>query len=379
MEIEGIRKQIDELDDGLLQLFLERMTAAAEIAQYKKERQLAVLDKGREREILSRISKMAGPQQASAARVLFSQLFELSRSYQRRLMLTNTPFERHVNEALDRVQGDFPQAGVVACQGVEGAYSQLACDKLFSFADIVYLKDFEGVFNAVEQGLTEYGVLPIDNSTYSSITEVYDLMRDYQFHIARSIKLKVDHALLAPEGAQLSNITDIYSHEQAIGQCSEFLKKNSNIVVHECQNTAAAAEQVARLGRPSAAAISSRPCAGLYGLSIIADNFQNSQHNYTRFICITKDLRIYPGANRISLILTTPHAPGSLNALLSRFAVLGLNLTKLESRPIPGREFEFLFYFDFDASLKNTDVQSLLGELSSGEELFIFLGNYCEV
>ena len=379
MEIKDYRDKIDELDDELLRLFLERMAVSNEIAQYKKANNLAILNKGREREILSRVSEKAGPELARCARMMFSNLFNLSRSYQKRLIFTDTPLKQRIAESLKNAPREFPDTGTVACQGVDGAYSQLACDKLFPFANIVYFKTFEGVFHAVEQGMCEFGMLPIDNSSYGSVTEVYDLMKNYNFHIARSIKLKVDHTLLARSGVQLSDIREIYSHEQAIGQCSEFLKKHSDIIVHVCENTAVAAQRVAQQQRPEVAAISSRQCAELYDLEIIAENFQNSEHNYTRFICISKDLRIYPGANRISLILAAPHEPGSLHAIISQFAVLGLNLTKLESRPILGRDFEFMFYFDFNASLENEAVTNLLSELSTGSELFIFLGNYSEV
>ena len=379
MEIKDYRDKIDELDDELLRLFLERMSVADEIAQFKKTNNVAVLNKTREREILSRVSEKAGPELALSARVMFSNLFDISRSYQKRLIFTDTPLTQRISKALETAPRVFPGTGTVACQGVEGAYSQMACDKLFSFANIVFFKSFEGVFNAVEQGMCEFGMLPIDNSSYGSVTEVYDLMKNYNFHIARSIKVKVDHTLLAPAGTKLSDIREIYSHEQAIGQCSEFLKQHSDIIVHVCENTAVAAQRVAELKRADVAAISSRRCAELYGFGIIADSFQNSEHNYTRFICISKELRIYPGAGRISLILAAPHEPGSLSAIISRFAVLGLNLTKLESRPILGRDFEFMFYFDFDASLENEAVVSLLSELSIDSEMFMFLGNYSEV
>ena len=378
MDINDYRNKIDELDDNMLKLFLERMAWADEIAQYKKTNNLTILDKEREREILSRVSEKAGPELAHSARMMFSNLFDISRSYQKRYIFANTPLTQKIGEAMESAPKKFPDTGIVACQGVEGAYSQLACDKLFSFANIIYFKTFEGVFQAVEQGMCEFGILPIDNSSYGSVTEIYDLMKNYNFHIARSIKIKVDHTLLAHVGAQLSDIREIYSHDQAIGQCSEFLKQHSDIIVHVCENTAVAAKKVAELNRHDVAAISSRQCAELYGLGIIADNFQDSEHNYTRFICISKNLRIYPGASRISLIIAAPHEPGALHAIISKFAVLGLNLTKLESRPILGRDFEFMFYFDFDASLENEAVVNLLSELSTSSELFIFLGNYSE-
>ena len=379
MNIEDYRRKIDTLDDEMLKLFLERMDISGKIAEYKKENNIAIINRSRERKILSRVNEKAGPEFAGYARTLFSNMFNISRSYQKRFTYTETPLTQRIRTALEATPKIFPETGVVACQGIEGAYSQLACDKLFSFANIVYFKTFEGVFQAVEQGMCEFGMLPIDNSSYGSVTAVYDLMKNYNFHIVRSIRVKVNHFMLALPGTRLSDIKEIYSHEQAIGQCNEFLKNHSDIVVHICENTAIAAQRVAEMNRRDIAAISSRQCAELYGLSVIADDFQNSEHNYTRFICISKDLSIYPGANRISLILTVPHEPGSLYSMISKFAVLGLNLTKLESRPILGRDFEFMFYFDFDASLTNKDVIKLFDELSVGTELFIFLGNYSEV
>ena len=379
MDISDYRNKIDLIDEELLRLFTDRISIAGEIAEYKRENNLPVLNKNREREILSRVSEQAGPQLAGYSRMMFSTLFNLSRSYQNGLTATETALTQKIRQALAATQPEFPETGVVACQGVEGAYSQLACDKMFRFANIMYFKTFEGVFQAVEKGLCEFGILPIENSSYGSVNAVYDLMKNYNFHIARSIKLKIDHVLLAPRGVKLEDVREIYSHEQAIGQCGDFLAAHPDMKIHVCENTAVAAQSVAASGRNDVAAISSRPCAELYGLNILTDGFQNSDHNYTRFICISKDMRVYPGANRISVMLTTPHEPGSLYTTISKFASLGLNLTKLESRPIIGRDFEFMFYFDFEASLHNTDVVKLLEEFSSSPELFIFLGNYSEV
>jgi len=379
MDIKDYRDKIDSLDDEMLKLFLERMAISDEIARFKKENNMPILNKKREREILSRVSENAGPELARYARMMFSNLFSLSRSHQRRYVQVDTPLSDVIRKAQETSPAEFPETGTIACQGVEGAYSQLACDRLFSFANIVYFKNFDGVFNAVEKGMCEFGILPIDNSSYGSVAEVYDLMKNYNFHIARSIKVKVDHTLLMCPGGKMSDIREIYSHEQAIGQCSEFLKQYGDITVHVCENTAVAAQRVSEMNRADVAAISSRQCAELYGLSVVADGFQNSEYNYTRFICISKNLLIYPGANRISLILTLPHEPGSLYSVISQFAALGLNLTKLESRPLLGRDFEFMFFFDFDASLNNENIVSLLEELSKGSEMFIFLGNYSEV
>jgi chorismate mutase/prephenate dehydratase len=245
--------------------------------------------------------------------------------------------------------------------------------------DIIYFRSFENVFQAVEQGLCDFGLLPIENSSYGSVNSVYDLMRHHNFHIVRSIRLHIDHNLLAKPGTALEDIREIISHEQAIGQCSVFLGNHPEIKVTVCENTASAAKLVAESERRDIAAISSRNCAQLYGLDILSDKLQNSENNYTRFICIAKDLAIYPGADRISLMFSVPHNPGALYRMIAQFAALGLNLTKLESRPIAGRDFEFLFYFDMEASVWSEDVLRLLGECSAAEELFVFLGSYSEM
>lgn len=378
MDLTDYRTQIDTIDDKLMELFNERMHIAANIAQYKAEHHIGTKVKSRERSILSRVSEQADDGLDGYARILFSTLFDVSRAYQNSLMAADTALSRALTEAIETTPALFPTKGVVACQGVEGAYSQIACDKLFSFANILYFKTFEGVFQAVEKGLCEFGILPIENSSYGSVNEVYDLMRHFNFHIVRSLKLKIDHSLLAKPGKTLSDIKEIFSHEQALGQCSEFLKQLHDVKITVCENTAAAAKMVSDSDREDVAAISSHECAELYGLSALSNDIQNSDSNFTRFICITKDLRIFPGSNKISLMLSLPHRPGALYSFMSKIAALGLNVSKLESRPIPGKDFEFLFYFDIDASVISPEVIKFLSDLSKEPEMFMFLGNYSE-
>ena len=203
MDLSDYRNHIDEIDDQMVDLFVKRMEIAADIARYKADHNLSVLNKSREREILSRVSKRAGEDLEGYTRMMFSNIFDLSRSYQTRLTATETPLTKEIRAAVEHAPALFPSKGTVACQGIEGAYSQMACDKLFSFADILYFKTFESVFQAVEQGLCEFGILPIENSSYGSVNAVYDLMQHYHFHIVRSLKLKIDHALLALPGAKL--------------------------------------------------------------------------------------------------------------------------------------------------------------------------------
>ncbi|MBQ7109485.1 MAG: chorismate mutase [Clostridia bacterium] len=379
MELEELRKDIDTIDDEILELFLKRMEKASRVADYKRENNLSTLQKGREREILKKVAEKSGDEMADYSRMLFQTLMDLSKSYQnKRNANAEGELSKKIKAALDKTPRIFPQTGTVACQGIEGAYSQLACDRLFKSPDIKYVKTFEDVFKAVESGACSYGILPIENSIHGTVIAVYDLMKNYNFHIIKSIKLKINHALMANQGAELSNITEIFSHEQAIGQCSEFLKEYPDIKVTVCENTAVAAKLVADSGRRDAAAISSPDCAEIYGLSVLNDKIANSDSNFTRFICITKELLIYPGADRTSIIMNLPHTPGALNRTISSFALAGLNLTKLESRPIAGRDFEFSFYFDLEASIYAEETLNILDELASGNNNLIFLGSYLQ-
>lgn len=378
MDLQTLRGEIDAIDTQLTDLFVKRMGLCAQVARYKKDNGMAVVHQGREREILSRVSAQAGDELDSYARILFTTLFDLSRSYQSMLITEESPVTRKIDQALQNTPKMLPKKAVVACQGVEGGYAQQACDRVFSFADIMYFRSWEGVFSAVQKGLCQYGILPIENSSNGSVNGVYDLMRSFDFHIVRSVKLHVNHSLLAHPGADLGEIKEIFSHEQAIGQCSEFLKTLPGVKITVCENTAMAAKLVAESGRTDAAAISSPACAAMYGLKELRQGIHNTDNNYTRFILIAKDPEIYPGADHLSLMFKVGHTPGSLTRVLARFSALGLNMTKLESRPISGADFHYMFYMDFEGSIYDPSVRKLLSELEQELELFVFLGAYNE-
>ena len=283
-----------------------------------------------------------------------------------------------IKRSLETTEKVFPDQARVACQGVEGAYSQIAATKLFRLPSILYFSAFDGVFAAIESGMCEYGVLPIENSTACSVKRVYDLMVDHNLYIVRSMRVKIDHNLLAKPGTKLSDIKEIFSHEQAIDQSAAFLRTFKNVKVTVVANTAVAAKMVAESDRTDIAAISSRSCAELYGLAVLADSVQDKSNNYTRFICVAKNPEIYPGADRTSIMLVTPHKPGALYNILSKINALGLNLLKLESRPLPEREFEFMFYFDIESSAYSPELTELISELEAGSEEFKYLGTYAE-
>ena len=379
MELNDFRNEIDRIDDELVKLFARRMEVAAQIADYKKEKSLPIFVPAREREKLADVANKAGPDMANYTRVLYSMLFELSRSYQSKLTGGISPLYRQITDAIENTPKLFPQAPMVACQGVEGAYSQIACEKIFKNPFIMYFKNFEGVFSAIDNGLCQYGILPLENSTAGSVKKVYDLMIEHNFSIVRTFRLKIDHNLLAKPGVKISDIKEIYSHEQAINQCSEFLEALSGVTIIPVANTAIAAEMVSKSGRTDVAAISSRNCAELYGLNILSSSIQDKGNNRTRFICISKKLEIYPGSDKTSVMMVLPHRPGSLYKLLARLYTLGINVTKLESRPIPDRDFEFMFYFDLETSIYSEEFVQLMCELEDLCEDFKYLGSYCEV
>jgi chorismate mutase/prephenate dehydratase len=379
MNIEELRNEIDSIDKELSALFVKRMETAKLIAEYKRENSLPVYDRSREREILNKVTQNAPDDIEEYMRSLYVTVFNLSRSYQNKLTDEKNKLVEKIEKALETSPKTLPERATVACQGVEGAYSSLACDKLFKYPTIMYFNSFEGVFAAVDKGLCRYGILPIENSNAGSVNEVYDLMNRYNFYITRSLKLWINHSLLAKEGTKLENIKEIYSHRQALEQCSEFINSLSGIKVTVCENTAAAAKMVKESDRTDVAAIGSRDCAELYLLEEIDRSIQNSDNNYTRFICISKNIEIYEGADKTSLVLVLPHKPGSLYNAIARFASLGLNLTKLESRPIAGSNFEFMFYFDIDASVYSEQLRTLISQLKNDCDTFTYLGSYSEV
>ena len=378
MELSEIREKINAVDDQLLDLFLQRMDLSEEVAAYKNEHHQPILNKQREREILAKVAEKSGDRERFSYH-LFSTIFELSRSRQAELITAPTKVEAQVKASLAAGGEVFPQTGLVACQGVEGANSQVACDRLLPRGNIVYVKSFEAVFSAVESGLCKFGVVPIENSSNGSVRAIYDLIQRKKFSIVRSTRLCIRHELLALPGVKMDDITEIYSHEQAIGQCSKFLNGLGVVRVIPCDNTAMAAKMVADSGSRHAAAISSHPCAALYGLQCVNDAIQDSDNNYTRFICITKDPVIYAGANRISLIIACDNKPGALYEILSKLAALGINMTKLESCPVTGRNFEFIFFLELEASVHEPGVLPMLEELERSCANFQFLGSYAEV
>ncbi len=377
MNLEEARQKIDSIDNELVKLFEERMNAVCDVARYKKENGLPIYNGQREREVVNKVVSKVPEDLALYTRVLYNTLFSVSRGYQTKMIDGESQIVDKIKKALQSTENMFPSSAVVACQGTEGAYSQKACEKLFANPSVMFFDTFKGVLDAVSMGMCRYGILPLENSVHGTVTEVYDLLSSYDFSIVKAVKIQINHVLAAKK--KDAKVREICSHRQAIGQCDKYLKSLPGVTVTKCDNTAIAAEMVANSERDDLACICSKECAQIYGLHVIDDNIIDSDNNYTRFICISKTPEIYPGADKISFVITLPHTAGSLYSVMSKFAAAGINLTKIESRPIAGRDFEFEFYFEVEASVYSEELYAVLSEMENSDEKFKFFGCYREV
>lgn len=371
-------KSLKEIDIELSALFKERLgLAAPETGMASGDPPPG--DPAYEREVVANATQGTSPEDETALRQLFTAVFSVSNARRRSKLRGNSPLVDRILEAA-RNAHPFPTRALVACAGTEGSYAQEAVCQMFPVPSILFFNGFEAVCEAVEKGFCPYGILPIENSASGSVTAVYDLMVRHRFHIARAMRLKVKHVLLAPHGVKLEDVKEITSHPHALAQCSAFFKAHPEISAIPSTNTAVAAKELAASTRRDMAVIASARCAELYGLDIIGADIADATYNYTRFICITKNLEVSPDAGKFSIMMSLPHRPGSLNSIISKFAAIDVNLTKLESRPVPGMDFEFRFTFDFEAPPTDASVLALLSELSQDPAIdhFTFLGAYAE-
>ena len=372
-ELSEIRVEIDEIDNQMLDLFKRRMDCAREVGCYKKEKGLPILNRQREDEILADVQEKGGAY-GTAARMLFADIMELSRALQYNIIGSGQALREEILHAREMPPTDDI---TVAYQGIKGANSFEAAQALFPDAVLSERKTFEDVFDAVDRDEAAFGVLPVENSTAGSVSAVYDLILKHRFYIVGALDRRIEHCLAGLRQSTLEDIEIVWSHPQALSQCAHYLEQRRLTAVSKA-NTAVAARDVAREKRLNVAAICTPGAAKEYGLRILDTGLQDDPFNTTRFIVISKQLIISEDANKISLCFSLPHVKGSLYNLLCRFNSLGLNLTKIESRPAKGRDFEYLFYLDFTGSVRSDNVIDLLSRL--GEELpeFSFLGNYRE-
>ncbi|MCI8422826.1 MAG: bifunctional chorismate mutase/prephenate dehydratase [Lawsonibacter sp.] len=378
-DLEALRGQIDEIDNKLVELFRERMEVCAQVAEYKKAHGLPVLAAGRERALLGKVTAQAGEELADYTQSLYRTILSASRSYQNAKLEGSSAIYDSIRKTLSETHQLFPQRPTVACQGIEGSDAQAACLRLFKTPTVLFFQTYDHVFQAVERGMCQYGILPIEDSAAGSVKAVYDLMLRHNFSIVRSVRRRVDSCLLAPHGVQERDVREIFASKGTVHQCAAYLSGRKDAALTIVESAAAAARMAAQSGRTDTAALATRFCAEEYGLDILQEKVQDQDSNYTRFICISKKPEIYPGADRTSLMLTLPHRPGSLYNVLAKFYALNIDLQKLESRPLPGREFEFMFYFDLEAPVYAPEMEKLFRDLEADCEELRYLGTYQEV
>lgn len=375
MDLLDLRHEIDEIDEQLIPLLRRRMNISKQVAEYKVKRGLPVLNEQREQEILASVKEKCG-EDGDAIATVFSATMDASRAIQHNIMESGGELRKLIKSAVSN-GNTFSQKTTVACAGVEGSYADETALTLFKNADIRHYRIFEDVFEAVNKGEAPFGIVPVENSTAGSVHEVYDLIIKYRFYVAGSYSLEVNHCLCAKKGVDYSCIEEVYSHPQALSQCSEFLKNFAFTGVNYT-NTAAAAKFVAESERSDIGVICSADAAKKYGLQILKTRIQNISNNRTRFIVISKKLVIESNADKISLIFALPHTTGSLYRILGRFSIAGLNLTKLESRPVGNGEFSYYFYVDLMGNINDRKTLDLICALYSELPDFKFLGNYHE-
>ncbi|HAG13896.1 MAG TPA: bifunctional chorismate mutase/prephenate dehydratase [Ruminococcus sp.] len=380
MELPEVRKQLDSIDSQLLDLFTQRMSLIDIVADIKqKDPSRPLYDPVREREILMRVREKAGAEYGDAAHQLFRMMLELSRARQAARLIPATNVAARVAAMCAHEQNVFPQSGRIAVSGVEGSHAGAAADRLFPKGDIIFMDGFPAVVQAVKAGLCKFGILPVENSVHGAVRQVYDLLREPDITIVRSVRLLIRHVLLTQKHTKLSDIKTIYTHEQAAGQCSKFISGLTDVDVIPCTSTAHAAQRAAEAHDKSVAAIAGDACAKLYGLSVLMDEIQNESNNDTRFLCITKGAEFYAGADRLSILVNCANSPGALYQMIAKISALGINMVKLESIPIPGTNFAYRFFMDLECNLHQEGVLGLLCELEHSCDSFTLLGNYTEL
>lgn len=364
--LDELRVEIDAIDKDLAKLLKRRLDVSLGVAKYKSAHNLPIHHKDREIAILDAFAKDFSDEEAPFARAFLKGVIRQSREYQYYLNRNGIPnYDSNLNPEL------------VFYPGVAGSHSSICAYELYPDATLCPCVGFAEVFEQIRNNECAVGVLPIDNSTAGTVGDVYDLLTKSNFSIVHSTTRSISHYLLAPKGATKSNIKQVYSHPQALAQCSGYLKKNGYVAI-EASNTAVAAEYVASLGDTSVAAIASKETAVLYGLDILDEKINDEYTNQTRFICISKKQFITDDANRISLAFNLPNEPGALSDILAAFSDFGVNLTKILSRPIPDKPWEYTFYLDCVYSAGNEYLNGLLTHLKAELPSMKLLGIYHE-
>ncbi|MBO5154111.1 MAG: prephenate dehydratase [Eubacterium sp.] len=374
-DLQDIRQDIDKIDKKIVDLYKERMKLTSEVASYKIATGKQVLDRERELSKLTFLETLADSDFTKhGVRELFEQIMSTSRKKQYQLLTACGKIEDLGFTEIPSLQMDGIR---VVYQGVEGAYAHLALASYFGEETECFNVDtWRDAMEAIKGGKADYAVLPFENSSAGIVAENYDLLKEYGFYIVGEQKIKINHCVLGLPGVNFDDIKKIYSHPQALAQCSKFLEKHREWEIIPAKNTAMAAKKVEEDADPTQAAIASSLTADIYGLDMLAEGVQNNSMNETRFIIVSRKNEYVSGAGKISICVQLKHESGALYHALSHFIYNGLNMTSIESRPIQGRNWEYQFFIDFDGNLKDAAVQNALRGLKEETLDLKIFGNY---
>ncbi|HIY03186.1 MAG TPA: prephenate dehydratase [Candidatus Blautia faecipullorum] len=374
-DLQECRNEIDRIDSEIVKLFEKRMKVSEEVAEYKIHTGKQVLDSGRERDKLKTLRGMAhGEFNALGVQEIFQQVMAISRKRQYQLL---TEYGADAEQDYEIVDALSLNDVKVVFQGVEGAYSYAAMRAYFpEEIENYHVKTFRDAMEEVASGRADYGVLPIENSTQGIVTDIYDLLTEYQLYIVGEQAVRADHVLLGMPGASLEDISAVYSHPQALAQCKKYLEEHPSWKTIKTENTAASAKKVKEEGNPAQAAIASREAGEFFGLSVLAENICHNGQNVTRFIIVSAKPVYEKKAEKVSVCFELPHESGTLYNMLSHIIYNGLNMTKIESRPIPGKTWQYRFFVDFQGNLEEPAVKNALRGLEAEADSMRVLGNY---
>ncbi len=365
------RERIDLIDKQIVDLFEERMKVAGDVAEYKRNTGKKVFDAEREAQKLETLGTMASSEfNERAVRELFSQIMSISRKYQYSLLTEQ-------NERFEELAEIPKTAGTKVCFfGAPGSYSEQAMEECFGTEVTGFpAATFKEVMEAVQNGKADFGVLPIENTTTGGITDSYDLLMEYDNYLVGEHVVKIEHALLGLPGARIEGLHKIYSHSQGLSQCKKFFDEHPEIRPVVSLSTSESAKRVMEAGDVTLAAIASKRAAGIYGLEVLQECLNTEEVNSTRFIIVTNKKTFLPNANKISICFELPHESGSLYKMLSHIMYNNLNMTKIESRPIPGRSFEYRFFVDFEGKITDAAVRNTLNGIREEASRLKILGN----
>lgn len=374
-ELQEIRPDIDRIDKELAGLLKERMSLCREVAEYKSQTGKKVLDKAREQEKMEKIKAMAdNPFEAVCLEELFTQLLSMSRKMQYQILSRKGALEDYSFQPVE----SLPLKDItVVYQGVEGAYSHQAMLQYFgSSVKNFQAKTFREAMEAIQEQKADYAVLPIENSSAGSVNDIYDLLVEFENCIVAETFVKVEHCLLGLRDAELSDIEIVYSHPQGLMQCQKFLEAHGDWQKIGQLNTAGSAKKVLEEGKKNQAAIASALAGELYGLKVLEQGINQKKDNTTRFVIISKDKIYRKDAGKTTLCFELSHKSGTLYNMLSHLIFNGLNMTKIESRPLEGKNWEYRFFVDVEGNLGSPGMINALRGMEEEANAFRILGNY---